>query len=101
MAEAYDYHFTNPPEKQKLQDLGFDVVYDKVVLDDLVTGNLDTVRGYLGSQSQGYLARTAHFVENHDEKRSAAALGGKQQAFAGAVVASTIPGLRLFFFGQL
>jgi len=100
MAEAYDYHFTTPPEKQKLQGLGFDVVYDKTILDDLNTGNLDVLRGYIGSQGQAFFSHTAHFVENHDEPRSVAALGGPQQAFAGAVVASTIPGLRLFYFGQ-
>jgi glycosidase len=100
MAEAYDYDFTNPPEKQLLQNLGFDFVYDKTVLDDLVSNNLDKIRGYIGSQSQSFFERTAHFVENHDEQRSAKALGGQQQAFAGAVVAATIPGLRLFYFGQ-
>jgi len=100
MAEAYNYGMTNPPEKQLLQELGFDVVYDKSVLDQLDSGNLDGLRGYIGSQSQGFFEHTAHFVENHDEKRSASALGGQQQAFVGSVVASTIPGLRLFYFGQ-
>lgn len=100
MAEAYDYHFTNPPEKQMLQGLGFDFVYDKTVLDNLHSFNLDNVRGYIRSQSQAFFAHTAHFVENHDEQRSAKALGGPDQAFAGAVIASTMPGLRLFYFGQ-
>eukprot|EP00440_Ansanella_granifera_P071529 gb/GFBE01077627.1/.p1 GENE.gb/GFBE01077627.1/~~gb/GFBE01077627.1/.p1 ORF type:complete len:524 (+),score=140.95 gb/GFBE01077627.1/:1-1572(+) len=100
MAEAYNYDFTNPPEKQMLQNLGFDFVYDKTVLDTLDSSNLDNVRGYIRSQSQDFFAHTAHFVENHDEQRSAKALKGPEQAFAGAVIASTIPGLRLFYFGQ-
>lgn len=100
MGEAYNYGFTNPPEKQMLQNLGFDFVYDKTVLDDLKGNNLDTLRSYIGGQSQSFFEHTAHFVENHDEPRSAATLGGQQQAFAGSVVASTIPGLRLFYFGQ-
>jgi len=100
VAEAYDYGFTSPPEKQKLQSLGFDVVYDKTVLDNLDAGNLDSLKGYIGSQRQAFFRHTAHFVENHDEPRSVAALGGPEQAFAGAVVAATLPGLRLFYFGQ-
>lgn len=100
MAEAYDYHMTNPPELQLLGNLGFNFVYNKNVLDNLVTNNLDNIRGYIGSNSQGFFERTAHFVENHDEQRSAKALGGQQQAFTGAVIASTIPGLRLFYFGE-
>jgi hypothetical protein len=100
MAEAYDYHITNPPEKQTLQSLGFDIVYDKSVLDSLNVGNLDNIRSYINSQSQSFFEHTTHFVENHDEPRSAASLGGQQQAFAGAVIASTIPGVRLFYFGQ-
>mmetsp|Transcript_39437 Transcript_39437/g.89674 ORF Transcript_39437/g.89674 Transcript_39437/m.89674 type:complete len:535 (-) Transcript_39437:143-1747(-) len=100
MAEAYDYGLTHPAEKQKLQELGFDIVYDKTVLDNLKVGNLDSIKGYIGSQSQDFFRHTAHFVENHDEPRSAALLGGPNQAFIGSVVASTIPGLRLFYFGQ-
>lgn len=100
MAEAYNYDMTSPPEKTFLQNLGFDVVYDKTVLDDLKTGDLDTLRTYIGSQSQGFFQATAHFVENHDEHRSAENLKGQQQAFAGSVVASTIPGVKLFYFGQ-
>jgi hypothetical protein len=49
---------------------------------------------------QGQLSHGAHFTENHDEPRAAAALGGDQQAFAGTVVTATLPGLRLFYFGQ-
>eukprot|EP00928_Gymnodinium_smaydae_P015776 TRINITY_DN1584_c0_g1_i3.p1 TRINITY_DN1584_c0_g1~~TRINITY_DN1584_c0_g1_i3.p1 ORF type:complete len:535 (+),score=103.23 TRINITY_DN1584_c0_g1_i3:65-1669(+) len=100
MAEAYDYNFMSPSEKPTLQNLGFDFVYDKDVLDNLNGGNLDAIRGYIRSRSQPFFEKTAHFVENHDEPRSAASLGGQQQAFIGSVVASTLPGLRLFYFGQ-
>jgi hypothetical protein len=108
-------------------NLGFNYVYDKTVLDDLevrcrscrrapmfafaqfVThcvlvlrlqgNNLDTLRAYISGQGT-QLFKGAHFTENHDEPRAAAALGGDQQAFAGTVVATTLPGLRLFYFGQ-
>jgi len=100
MAEAYDYHMTSPPEKEMLQNLGFDFVYDKTVLDKLEDNHLDDMRAYIGGQPQSFFERTAHFVENHDEPRAVSALHGQQQAFTGAVAASTIPGLRLYFFGQ-
>eukprot|EP00418_Pyrodinium_bahamense_P007123 CAMPEP_0179023896 /NCGR_PEP_ID=MMETSP0796-20121207/7174_1 /TAXON_ID=73915 /ORGANISM="Pyrodinium bahamense, Strain pbaha01" /LENGTH=544 /DNA_ID=CAMNT_0020719837 /DNA_START=22 /DNA_END=1656 /DNA_ORIENTATION=- len=100
MAEAYNYFLTSPPEKQMLQSLGFDVVYDKTILDNLNQSNLDSLKRYIRSESQNFFRRTAHFVENHDEKRSVVALGGPEQAFVGSVVAATLPGLRLFYFGQ-
>lgn len=100
MAEAYNYYITSPPEKDLLQNLGFDFVYDKTVLDNLKDGNLDAFRDYIGGTSQDFFEHVAHFVENHDEDRAAYSLHGQQQAFAGSVVASTIPGLRLFYHGQ-
>lgn len=72
MGEAYNYGITNPPEKQLLQQLGFDYVYDKTVLDLLKANNLDNLRGYISSSSQQFYSGTAHFVENHDEPRAAA-----------------------------
>ncbi len=52
MGEAYNYGITPIPEEQFLQQLGFDYTYDKTVLDDLKGNNLDTLRGYISSQSQ-------------------------------------------------
>jgi len=100
MAEAYNYGISKTPEKELLVQLGFDYVYDKVVLDNLESGHLDNTRNYIASMSQDKFMHTMHFVENHDEPRSAAALGGPEQAFAGAVVAQTLPGARLFFMGE-
>lgn len=100
MAEAYNYFMTSPPEKDLLQNLGFNFVYDKTVLDKLKDGNLENLRDYISSTPQDFFNHVAHFVENHDEDRAADILHGQQQAFAGSVVASTIPGLRLFYEGQ-
>jgi len=100
LAEAYNYNLASKPEKDLLQDLGFDYVYDKTVLDKLVAGNLDDMRNYFRSESQDFFSRTAHFVENHDEKRAAFNLHGQQPAFVGSVVAFTLPGMRFSFEGQ-
>jgi len=100
-AEAYNYQISRTPEKELLVDLGFDYVYDKDPLDHLQGGgNLDKLRAYITGRSQEQLAHTMHFVENHDEPRAAAALGGEQKAFVGSVLTSTLPGARLFFRGQ-
>lgn len=100
VSEAYDYYFTQPPEQELLTNLGIDYSYNKKVLDLLEHFNLDNLKGYLSSESQGHLSRMCHFVENHDEPRAAFSLGGVQQSFAGAVVALTIPGARFTFQGQ-
>jgi glycosidase len=100
LAEAYNYNLASKPEKELLQDLGFDYVYDKTVLDKLIAGNLDDLRQYIRSESEDFFSRTAHFVENHDEKRAAFNLHGQQSAFAGSVVAFTLPGMRFSFEGQ-
>jgi len=100
-AEAYNYQISRTPEKELLVDLGFDYVYDKDPLDHLQSGgNLDKLRAYITGRSQEQLAHTTHSVENHDEPRAAAALGGQQKAFVGSVLTSTLPGARLFFRGQ-
>src|SRR5258706_10016887 len=43
--------------------------------------------------------RLVRFIENHDERRAAAAFPGKGRA--AAVVVATLPGARLFHEGQL
>jgi len=100
LSEAYDYYFTQPAEQELLTQLGVDYSYNKKVLDLLEHQHLDHLRGYLSTQSQSRLNKMCHFVENHDEPRSAASLGGVQQAFAGSIVALTIPGLRFTWEGQ-
>lgn len=100
VSEAYDYYMTTPPEQEYLTNLGIDYSYNKVVLDKLEHKHLEDFRGYVSSQSNGYLAQACHFTENHDEPRAALSLGGQEQSFAGAIAALTLPGMRLTHFGQ-
>ena len=81
----------------RLQQLGFDFTYDKRLYDRLLHEPLDAVRGHLGAASD-YQARSARFIENHDEPRSAVAFGGRVPA--AAVTMATLPGLRFFHDGQ-
>lgn len=83
----------------KLQQQGFDYAYDKRLYDHLLHGDVSTVHGHLtaGMDYQQHLAR---FIENHDERRAAEAFGVERSKPA-AVLALTLPGLRLIHEGQL
>jgi hypothetical protein len=81
----------------RLQELGFEFTYDKRLYDRLLHGSADDVRAHLGADAR-YQNRSARFIENHDEARSAAAFGVR--ADAAPVVMSTLPGLRFYYDGQ-
>ncbi len=82
----------------RLVSLGFDQVYDKKLLDELLGGvGQDAV---LSIASRGdHAFRLLHFTENHDERRAADAFG-PTRSMAAALVASTLPGMVLFQEGQ-
>jgi hypothetical protein len=81
----------------RLQRLGFDFTYDKRLYDRLLHARPGDVRDHLRADA-GYQRHSARFIENHDERRSATAFGGRLRA--AAVVMSTLPGLRFFHDGQ-
>jgi hypothetical protein len=82
-----------------LQQMGFDHTYDKRLYDRLVGEDATAIRGHLLADS-GYQRRLARFIENHDEPRALSALG-LARSQAAAVIALTLPGLRLLHEGQL
>jgi Alpha amylase, catalytic domain len=82
----------------QLQQLGFDFCYDKRLYERLEYGNAESIRLHLCADLnfQGKLVR---FVENHDEPRAAAVFSpGKREAVA--LMAATLPGIKLFHEGQ-
>jgi alpha amylase-like protein len=81
----------------RLQQLGFDFTYDKRLYERLLHGPARDVRGHLRADA-AYQARSARFIENHDEQRSASAFGPR--VTAAAVVMSTLQGLRFYYDGQ-
>lgn len=83
--------------EKKLQQLGFDFVYDKVLYDCLRFSTPTEIRRYLAADDIPW--RRARFIENHDELRAVAAFG-RERSLAAAVVLATLPGLRLFHDGQ-
>ena len=93
MAEAY--WGTEP----RLHRLGFDLTYDKVLYDELVAGRAAGVMAHLRA-SGGAERHAVRFLENHDEERAAHRLDPALHQVA-ALVAMTLPGVRLFHQGQL
>src|SRR5262249_20078122 len=81
----------------RLQELGFDFTYDKRLYDRLLSGVGRDVRSHLRADG-AYQRKSARFIENHDEERSAVAFGDR--AIPAAVVMSTLQGLRFFHYGQ-
>jgi hypothetical protein len=83
----------------ELQQQGFDFCYDKRLYDRLEHHEAAAIRLHL-SADLGYQEKLLRFLENHDEPRAATAFShGDEQA--AAVVASSLPGARLFHEGQL
>ena len=93
LAEAYwDTEWT-------LQQLGFDFVYDKRLYDKLRHNVPQEVFLHLKTDLN-YQNKMMRFIENHDEKRSLVVFG-KEMLPANAAIFSGLPGLKLFFQGQL
>ncbi|MDQ1293624.1 MAG: hypothetical protein QG608_1505 [Actinomycetota bacterium] len=82
----------------QLQQLGFDYTYDKTLYDRLLTGDARTVRGHFLADPV-YQARSARFLENHDEPRAASVFDWDQHR-AAATLTFTCPGLRFVHQGQ-
>jgi hypothetical protein len=83
----------------ELQRQGFDYCYDKRLYDRLLASDAAAVAAHLRAPLD-YQRGLARFVENHDERRAAEAFGAEASR-AVAVLALTLPGLRLLHDGQL
>jgi glycosidase len=82
-----------------LQQLGFDYTYDKTLYDRLKEGHARPVREHFGADRE-YQAKSARFLENHDELRAAAEFPDEKHE-AAAVITFCSMGLRFFHQGQL
>jgi hypothetical protein len=82
----------------KLQEMGFDYTYDKTLYDRLQYMGPLEVRGHLWAE-EAYQRRSLRFIENHDEARSAVALG-REKGLAAATAMATLKGMRFFHDGQ-
>lgn len=83
----------------ELQAQGFNYTYDKMLYDRLLHEPAASIRGHLLADAD-FQARSARFLENHDEPRAAGSLP-PEKLRAAALVCYTLPGLRFFYDGQL
>jgi len=81
----------------KLQQLGFDYTYNKEILDRLVDKNVFELKQDIKKYNH---SKMVHFIENHDEERSLKKLGPEKIKSA-AIIIGTLPGISLFYDGQL
>ena len=84
----------------RLQALGFDYTYDKVLYDRLVCRDAPGVQRHLFEKSPGFIGASAHFLENHDEPRIASILSTTEHR-AAALLILGLPGMRFLHEGQL
>lgn len=81
-----------------MQQLGFDMTYDKMLYDRLVNSSARDVRLHLIADF-GYQKRLVRFIENHDEPRAYATFG-PQKGRAAMTLTATLPGATLLHDGQ-
>jgi len=93
IAEAY---WNLEPE---LHALGFEYTYDKPFYDSLIYDGAGSIRELLKRDPE-FQARSVHFLENHDEARSAHLLPADKHR-AAALICYATPGMRFFHEGQL
>jgi hypothetical protein len=82
-----------------LQQAGFDYTYDKRLYDRLEAGNGHAVHDHLLATPE-FQDHSMRFLENHDEPRAAGTFPPAKHR-AAALITFTVPGLRLFYEGQL
>jgi hypothetical protein len=83
----------------RLQELGFDYTYDKLLYDRIIARNARSIVEYLVSLPPQFVSRSAHFIENHDEPRIASLLLSEEHRAAATLMAG-LPGMRFFHEGQ-
>jgi len=86
--------------EERMQQLGFDFTYDKRLYDELFWRNAGGISSRVLWLPREIIARSAHFIENHDEPRIATQLSPAEQRVAALVILG-LPGMRFLHEGQL
>ena len=84
----------------RLEELGFDYTYDKILYDQLLARQAGAAQRHLLELPPHQLQHGAHFLENHDEPRVASKLSLPEHR-AAALVILGLPGMRFLYQGQL
>lgn len=85
--------------EQRLRGLGFDYTYDKTLYDFMLHTSLPELKQYVRIDER-MQRQCLRFTENHDEPRAASAFG-RERSRAAAAMTATLPGLHLFYEGQM
>ncbi len=83
----------------ELQQLGFDYAYDKRLYDRMASFSVRDIYLHLNADIK-FQKKLTRFMENHDEKRSAEVFG-KDRLEASLALLSTLPGMKLYYRGQM
>jgi len=83
----------------QLQQMGFDYTYDKTLYDRMETFSVQDIYLHLKADID-FQKKLTRFIENHDEQRSCD-IFGKEKLEAVAVLFATLPGMKLYYHGQL
>ena len=86
-------------KEQQLNDLGFDLCYEKKLYDALVAHDAGRVLERLQRNSAA-LSQSLYFIENHDEPRAASVFSNSDNLAALALILS-VPGSVLIHEGQM
>lgn len=86
--------------KPRLQELGFDYTYCKTIYDRLLERDYAGLQKELLANAPEYVNKSAHFLENHDERRIASIFSLPEHC-AAALVTLGLPGMRIIYEGQL
>jgi hypothetical protein len=82
-----------------LQQAGFDLTYDKILYDRLLTGDAASIRAHLGA-ALDYQRRCVRFLENHNEQRAAAKFQNPDHHRGALFITGMVPGMLLCHHGQ-
>jgi len=83
----------------ELQHQGFDFCYDKRLYERLVYENVNAIKDHLKAEWT-FQSKLVRFIENHDELRAIEKFG-EEKSRAAAIIATTLPGVRLIHEGQI
>ncbi len=83
----------------ELQQLGFDYTYDKRLYDRMVSPSALDIFLHLNADIS-FQKKLTRFIENHDERRSSE-IFSRERLEAPAALFSTLPGMKLYYQGQM
>jgi hypothetical protein len=83
----------------ELQQAGFDLTYDKILYDRLLSGDPGSIRAHLRA-ARDYQTHSVRFIENHEEQRAAARFAHPDHHRGALFITAMVPGMLLCHHGQ-